>query len=61
MKHSLSAIAAALLLAAGCATTPHAPQQFHFDDSLSCIAEEPVARLDDALAALRVPAITCIA
>jgi hypothetical protein len=51
----------ATLLLAGCASTPHAPQQFHFDDSLSCIAEEPVARLDDALAALRVPAITCVA
>ena len=54
-------VLAAALLLAGCATS-HAPQQFHFDDSLSCFAEEPLARLDDGLAALGVaPAITCIA
>ena len=51
----------AALLLAGCATTPHAPQQFHFDDSLSCSADEPAARLDDGLAALRVAGVTCIA
>jgi hypothetical protein len=53
-------VLAAALLLAGCAT-PHAPQQFQFDDSLSCSAEERLARLGDEVAALRVPAITCIA
>jgi tagatose-1,6-bisphosphate aldolase non-catalytic subunit AgaZ/GatZ len=53
-------VLAVAMLLAGCAA-PHAPQQFHFDDSLSCTAEEPVARLDDGLAALRAAAITCVA